>query len=96
MSWLAVQPYYKVVRRVQSTELKITEEDRELLLSHQSIITKTREFAVKDVFDISFRSMGSSGGMLYLHTSFGVYSYMVRDNPSDFMTVFKNMDSNKK
>ncbi|MBO2944291.1 hypothetical protein JJQ72_09960 [Paenibacillus sp. F411] len=89
--WLAVQPYYKVVRRVEATEQIVQEEDRELLMSPQCIESQNRTFNMKDVFDISYRNLGASGGMLYLHTRFGVYSYLVREDPSPFIKEFKEL-----
>ncbi|WP_422657035.1 hypothetical protein ACK8P5_14790 [Paenibacillus sp. EC2-1] len=91
MDWLAVQPYYKIQREIGSTEQIMYEDNRTLYLYHDRIVTQYREFKVADVFDLSYRQMGEAGGFLYLHTKFGVYSYMVKDSPERFIKAFKNL-----
>ncbi|WP_106765850.1 hypothetical protein [Paenibacillus faecalis] len=91
MEYLAVQPYYKIQREVGSTEQVTYEDDRMLYLYHDKIVTHYREFSIADVFDLSYRQMGDTGGFLYLHTKFGVYSYTVKEDPSSFIETFKNL-----
>lgn len=91
MEWVAIQPYYKVQRKVLSTKQVAYEDARHLYLSRDKIVTHYREFSMDDVFDLSFRPMGESGGLLYLHTKYGVYSYMVKDNPEQFIRAYKSL-----
>ncbi|MFC7679334.1 hypothetical protein [Paenibacillus sp. GCM10028914] len=91
MEWLAVQPYYKIRREVGSTEQRTIEENRTLYLYNDKIVTQYREFPITDVFDVSYRKMGETGGFLYLHTKLGVYSYTVKDNPASFIKAFKSL-----
>lgn len=91
MEWLAIQPYYKIQREIGSTEQITYEDNRTLYLYPDRIVTQYREFPIADVFDLSYRQMGETGGFLYLHTKLGVYSYTVKDNPGNFIKAFKNL-----
>lgn len=89
MSLIAKQTYSKVVREVNSTEQKDTEQERTMYLYDDKIVTQYREFKVYDVLDISYRFIGDDGGLLYLHTNNGVYPYIVRSSPKAFVEAFK-------
>ncbi|WP_339226263.1 hypothetical protein NSQ77_12160 [Oceanobacillus sp. FSL K6-2867] len=89
MSLIAKQTYSKVVREVNSTEQKHTEQERTMYLYDDKIVTQYREFKVYDVLDISYRFIGDDGGLLYLHTNNGVYPYIVRSSPKAFVEAFK-------
>ncbi|UVI32957.1 hypothetical protein [Paenibacillus spongiae] len=91
MNWIAIQPYYKVVREVIGQEQTTVTQDREMYLYHDRIITRYREFGIVDVFDLSYRRMGSGGGIFYLHTNRGVFSYTVNTDPSSFIEAFKGL-----
>lgn len=91
MNWIATQTYYKVERSVCSLEQKIVRKDRLLYLYKEKVVTKHREFPIQEVWDISYRSMGGEGGILYLHTRQGVFSYMVSDNPQPFIEAYKDL-----
>ncbi|GAB6931241.1 hypothetical protein JCM10914A_52240 [Paenibacillus sp. JCM 10914] len=91
MSWIAVQPYYKIQRVVDGIEQRTEEQGREMFLYQDKIVTQYREFPIKQVFDLSFRPMGDGGGLLYLHTQQGVYSYTVKHDPQSFIKAYKNM-----
>lgn len=62
MSLIAKQTYSKVVREVNSTEQKHTEQERTMYLYDDKIVTQYREFKVYDVLDISYRFIGDDGG----------------------------------
>lgn len=91
MNWVAVQPYYKINRVVDGIEQRTEEQGRKMFLYEDRIVTKYREFPIKQVFDLSYRPMGDGGGFLYLHTQQGVYSYTVKDDPGSFISAFKNL-----
>ncbi|TQS74171.1 hypothetical protein DX933_12655 [Ornithinibacillus gellani] len=88
MSWIASQPYVKVERKVTSIEQTDEEDKRCLYLYPDRVKSKHREFSIDAVTDISFRKVGDKGGMLYLHTNRGVFSYIVKESPADFIAVF--------
>lgn len=91
MNWIAVQPYYKVEREVTGIEQKTVVHDRFMYLYEYKIVTGFREFPIDHVFDISYRQMGGEGGLLYLHTKQGVYSYTVNADPRKFMDAVKKL-----
>ncbi|WP_244986999.1 hypothetical protein [Oceanobacillus caeni] len=65
------------------------EHQRTIYLYDNRIVTEHREFPIKDVLDISYRFIGGDGGLLYLYTSCGVYSYIVKSSPEDFVQTCK-------
>ncbi|MNI23172.1 hypothetical protein D3C73_767470 [compost metagenome] len=91
MNWIAKQPYYKVERRITSLEQTTSVEHRIMYLYEERIVTKYREFAITEVFDLSYRALGPDGGLLYLHTQQGVYSYMVSTQPQSFIEAYKQL-----
>jgi hypothetical protein len=93
MELIAVHPYYKIKREINSLEQKKVEQERHIYLYKTKVVTQYREFTIKDVFDMSYRMIGHEGGFLYLHTSKGVYSYKVKTDPKEFITAFHNLSS---
>jgi len=94
MYLLAEQPYVKVERQVGSIDQQDIEYQRTIYLYDEKIVTQHREFSIQDVMDMSYRPIGSSGGLLYLHTLKGVYSYTVKSSPQSFISIFKEQMKN--
>ncbi|PYZ94046.1 hypothetical protein CR194_00440 [Salipaludibacillus keqinensis] len=92
MKPLATQTYFKVQREVNSIEQKDIEYERTLYLYKDKLKTKYREFPSDKVFDMSFREMSSGEGLLFVHTSQGVFSYMVKSDPCEFIDAFKELE----
>lgn len=92
MSWIAKQPYYKVQREVSGTEQKTVVHDRLMYLYGDHIVTRYRKFPIHEVYDMSYRKLGDEGGVLYLHTKQGVYSYTVKADPGTFINAFKELE----
>lgn len=91
MGWIASQAYYQVQREVSEGQQRCSVSDRRIDLYHDRITTHRREFALGHVFDISYRRIGGGIGMLYLHTSIGVFSYTLNTDPARFIAHFKSM-----
>lgn len=92
MRLIAMQPYQKVIREFDRISQQIRVEDREMVLYEEKIQTQHREFSIDQVWDITFRKMGSSGeGLMYLHTTKGVFPYTVSDHPESFIASFKQL-----
>lgn len=91
MKWIAIQSYFKIHRKVTSTEQTTRVHNRSMYLFEQKVITQYREFPIDEVFDMSYRKMGVEGGFLYLHTKQGVFPYTVRADPIEFITAFKEL-----
>jgi hypothetical protein len=88
---LAEQEYVKVERKVNSLEQVDVEHTRYLRLYTNKVTSYTREFPIQEVLDMSYRKIGGEGaGLLYLHTTRGVYSYTVKSTPMQFIDCFKN------
>ncbi|RWR12565.1 hypothetical protein QNH23_16680 [Siminovitchia fortis] len=89
MGLLAVQPYVKVRRQIIDGEIVSEEEERKIYLYQDRLVTKHREFPIRDISDLSFRKMGDEGGLLYVHTSRGIFSYTVPSSPESFIKAFR-------
>lgn len=96
MNPIAIQPYIKVQREVDLFEFeqKFIEEERNMYLYHDKIVTQYREFSIEKVFDISYKKFGEEAGLLYLHTLGGLYSYTVKIPPHKFIEAFKSHVAN--
>ncbi|OMD39064.1 hypothetical protein [Paenibacillus odorifer] len=95
MKWVAQLPYYKIQREIKDGEQRSFPCNRLMYLYKDRIVTRHREFPIKDILDMSYRSMGDTGGMFYLHTSKGVYAYLVECDPESFINTFKEQQMNK-
>ncbi|MGR6543554.1 hypothetical protein [Paenibacillus tundrae] len=95
MSTIAILPYYKIQRELTGLAQEIISSDRSMILYADKIVTQYREFKITEVFDMSFRRMGNEGGFFYLHTSTGVYPYMVKIDPKPFIQKFRTMTSKR-
>lgn len=89
MAYLAAQPYIKIKREVTSTKQIDTEHDRMLYLYANRIVTEHREFPLADVIDVSSRKFGTTNGLLYIHTSSGLFSYTVKTSVEEFINIYK-------
>lgn len=87
---LAKQAYYKIIREVDSISQMHTEQERTMYLYEDRIVTKYRKFHIDHVIDLSHRFIGKTGGLLYLHTNKGVFSYPVKSSPEKFVKAFKD------
>jgi hypothetical protein len=92
MEYIAKHPYYKVEREVTAIEQKNIEYERMLYLYEDKIKTYRREFPAEQVFDISYREVTAGEAILYLHTSRGVFSYPTKEDPTDFISAFKDLE----
>lgn len=89
MSLIAQHPYIKIERKVSSNEQFELEHDRIIYLYSNKVVTHHREFPIKDVMDFSYRKIANQGGILYLHTLQGVYTYIVKDSPEAFIAAYR-------
>lgn len=92
---IAVQPYYKIERKLNSTGQQYLTDEREMVLYEDRLITHRREFPLMDVFDMSYRRLGAGEGLFYLHTSKGVFSYTIRHDPARFIRAFQDHERSK-
>ncbi|ASN03876.1 hypothetical protein [Virgibacillus necropolis] len=90
MYLIAEHPYVKVQREVNSVEQVNIEHERVIYLYNDRIVTQHRVFSIEDVLDLSYRAIGGEGGLLYLHTTGGLYTYTVKTSPQKFINAFKD------
>lgn len=83
--------YLTVKRKIKDNE-QIFEEKEELLRIYTDRITTASDrFLIEDVLDISFRSFSNQNGLLYLHTTRGVYSYRTSQQPEKLMKIYNEL-----
>src|SRR5699024_6612157 len=90
MHLIAQHPYIKTEKNITSTTKYETEHDRTIYLYSDKVVTYRREFPIEEVMDFSYREMTNHGGMLYLHTTQGVFSYVVKSSPEVFIETYKS------
>jgi len=86
-------PYIIITRKIKENEQQITEIKKYLYLYHDCVISDTDKFLLKDVFDMSYRSLSNDSGFLYLHTSKGVFSYHTKIKPHHFIHTYLKLRS---
>lgn len=91
MDFLASQPYIKVIRTMEWNKQVTTVEEKTLHLYKDKIITDTNQFYLNHVWDISYKTVSSEYGFLYLHTHQGVVPFQVPTNPQSFIHAFKQL-----
>lgn len=88
MKLLAQHPYIKVERKIVGLEQVEIEHSRTIYLFEEKVVTEHREFPIHLVTDFSYKAIANEGGLLYLHTLRGVYTYQVKCSPRDFMAAY--------
>lgn len=90
MKLIAQHPYIKIERKVTSHEQFEIEHSRIIYLYDDKVITQYREFPINMVMDFSYREIAKQGGILYLHTLRGVFTYQVKLSPEAFITAYRS------
>ncbi|SFE27495.1 hypothetical protein [Alteribacillus iranensis] len=88
-SWTVRQ---KVIYREQTIEWlgkKVVEQEDWLYLYQDYIASPEYHYPLHDVFDISYKWQPGQIGYLYLHTSSGVRTFYIKNDPSLFIEYFK-------
>lgn len=91
MEVIISQPYVNVVRSVEWNQQRYIEENKHLDLYENKMIAPNHEFNLDDVFDVSYRATTAVYGFLYLHTIEGVFAYLVKSHPNDFIEAYKEL-----
>lgn len=90
MVLIAQHPYIKTERKVTSTGQYEIEHHRNIYLYKDKVVTEYREFPIQNVMDFSYREITNQGGVLYLHTAQGVFTYIVKSSPKKFILAYQN------
>ncbi|MFC0524440.1 hypothetical protein ACFFGV_12770 [Pontibacillus salicampi] len=91
MSYIISQPYVMVERRIKDYKQQYIEVKEYLYLYETSVSSKTKQFHLHHIFDISYKPTDGRYGFLYLHTNQGVISYQVTEDPYSFIEAFRKL-----
>lgn len=89
MDVIAKQPYIKMERVVSRIDQKNIKHERTIYLYPDRIKTRHREFAIDEVIKLSEKRIGTKGGLLYIHTTRGLFSYTIQTTAKPFIDAFK-------
>lgn len=90
MNLIAQHPYIKTERKVTSTGQYEVVHQRNIYLYKDKVVTEHREFPIQYVMDFSYREITNQGGVLYLHTAQGVFTYVIKSPPNKFITAYQS------
>ncbi|WP_409253992.1 hypothetical protein V1502_08865 [Bacillus sp. SCS-153A] len=93
MQKITSHSYYVVTRKIEHQVQSVEETEHEIRLNTDSIDCSSKSFLMKDVFDVSYKSLNTKQGFLYLHTNQGVYSFLVKQDPHAFIQAYKELQS---
>ncbi|MBM7707379.1 hypothetical protein ACF3OH_04010 [Chryseomicrobium aureum] len=83
--------YYKVHREIDFYYMQQKKETEEFIhLTEHGVSCEIRKYTWKQVHDISYKPFSSGEGLLYLHTFQGMFSYRVKDDPSQALRFAEN------
>lgn len=89
MTLLAEHPYVKVEKIIRSISKEDKTDYRTIYLYEDKVVTKHRTIPIEQVRDMTYRKLGKLGGLLYVHTTQGVFSYTVYEDPQNFIDAYK-------
>lgn len=91
MEIITSQAYVKVRREIDWVKQSYTEITEQINLYENKVVTAADQFLIQDVYDMSYKSLSSQYGFLYLHTKRGVFSFTVKNDPRMFITEYKKL-----
>lgn len=96
MKALAKHSYIKVIREITKLEKIETKENRELVLYKTKLTTRHREFLIEELIKVAYRKIGEDGGLIFIHTESGVFSYTVEEIDESFIHSVNNLIRERK
>ncbi len=81
--------YSRTEKYIEKFEQKYSMNTFTLSLYYYKIVTEARTFELEIISDISFKPFSTNGGLLYLHTNEGVFTYILENDPQTFMKAVK-------
>lgn len=91
MEIIAKHPYIKVIREVTGLEKTETKDKRELKLYQTKLTTRHREFNIEELVNVAVREIGEDGGLIFIHTTSGLFSYTVEIIDEKFIHIVNNL-----
>ena len=89
--YIVKQPYIKVIREVGSVGKIEYADHRELYLYPDKLVSAYHTFSIDEVLDLSFKDIKGEGGLLFVHTDHGVYSYTLESSPEQLLKSFEKV-----
>ncbi|WP_088102610.1 hypothetical protein [Halalkalibacter urbisdiaboli] len=93
MDILATQTCIEVKQEIGWTEKRIVEESYKMTLFSDKLTVKNETYPIAAIFDISFRKRPDKNamGFLYLHTSSGVRTFYIKEEPLKLIEAYKQL-----
>ncbi|BAB04973.1 hypothetical protein P4637_14530 [Halalkalibacterium halodurans] len=91
MDCLASQRYVLIRQEIGWIEKRTIEETFEMHLFPDQLVTSSETFPLKQILDISYRKSEEDMGYLYLHTTSGVRTFIIKDDPKPFVQAFHRL-----
>ncbi|MFC0015167.1 MULTISPECIES: hypothetical protein [Allobacillus] len=73
-------------------EQKHIEDVSYVYLYEDKIVTDEKEYEIHKVHDLSYRMLSEEYGFFYLHTTMGVMTLNVKDEPIEFIKKFREVE----
>ena len=90
-SLLSSITYIDTERSIEAGQMNIIHTEYEIFLYEDKLIDSTKEFNLRHVWDISYKTFSDDANLLYLHTHRGVLTYKVPRDPDRFVKTFKKL-----
>lgn len=81
--------YSRTEKYIEKFEQKYSMHTYTLSLYYYKIVTEAHTFELEIISDISYKPFSTSGGLLYLHTNEGVFTYILENDPEIFINAVK-------
>lgn len=87
--------YYVVTRKIDYSGQLSIEIEKKLILDEDKITSGEQIFPLNTIYDISYKQSINTYKILYLHTNHGVYSFVIKDDPEEWIELIKEKINNK-
>ncbi|WP_100406594.1 hypothetical protein [Bacillus solitudinis] len=93
MEIIATQTCVDVHQEIGWVEKRIIETSYDITLCKDKLLVKDESFPITSIFDISYRKKPEKNamGFLYLHTSSGVRSFYIKEEPLQFISAYQQL-----
>ncbi|KMJ55785.1 hypothetical protein AB685_25420 [Bacillus sp. LL01] len=90
---LATQRCIEISQEIGWTEKRIVETSYDMMLFPDQLTVKDEHYPIQSIFDISYRKKPEKNamGFLYLHTSRGVRTYYIKEEPTALIEAYRNL-----
>ncbi|QQK75668.1 hypothetical protein HUG15_08875 [Salicibibacter cibarius] len=86
------QPITHIEQKIGAIEKHTEQYKTDMNLYRDRIDIDGDSYPIAEIFDISYRYKENEVGFLYLHTSRGVRSYYITENPESFISSFREVE----